>query len=367
MISKIKGLFVNNKKAQDSIYESGVMVFDCLKLSDKITIDYIEVSIEERSIALGYDFYFFNYHPSTMSWLDTKSLKKIGKPVIAMVLEVLPGDPFVMCPENHFNAYCVLDPSLRSKNSSVFSFPRPLEKVNVKAYEEKDVPVIGSFGFATKGKGFHHVVESVNKEFDKAIIKINIPFGHFVPDSEDYARFIGKLCKEKAKDGIDVRVTHDYMTKPQLIEWCAENTLNCFLYDRNMPGLAATTDQAIASGRPLAVSQNDTFRHILSYLAPYPAWSLKRSIEESAPLVEQMQKDWEPRNFALKFENLVTKVLSSFNERRSPVGSFEMKIAKNGMWQKMIRRYKKYKRLLAAKKIKQLLYSKSTNAHEELI
>jgi len=38
-------------------------------------------------------------------------------------------------------------------------------------YKEKEIPVIGSFGFATKGKGFQHVVEAVNltlRIFDKS-------------------------------------------------------------------------------------------------------------------------------------------------------------------------------------------------------
>src|SRR4051794_37561183 len=114
------------------------MVFECLKLSEKYSIDYLEIGADQRMIPLGYDFYFFNYHPSTMSWMDTSQLKKIRSLIITMILEVLPDDPFVLCPDHHFDGYCVLDPTIRIKNKRVFPFPRPLEKLKpVHPYTKK--------------------------------------------------------------------------------------------------------------------------------------------------------------------------------------------------------------------------------------
>jgi hypothetical protein len=312
----MKGLFINNKKAQDSIYESGLMAYKCLLLSNKYQLDYIEIEKENRTIPTGYDFYFFNFHFQTMKWLNTSKLKKELNYVITLVLEVDRNDPFVFCPSNHFHAYCVLDPTIKKSGVKVYPFPRPLEEINFKLQiVEHDIPVIGTFGFATRGKGFHHVVEAVNKEFEKAVVRINIPYGDFVPDSKEYAAFLGDLCIQKAKKGIDVSVTHNFMSKEELIKWCAYNTLNCFLYDRNMPGLSATTDQAIVSGKPLSVSANDTFRHITAYLKPYPQMSLKESIEKSAVFVKKMQQDWKPEKFANQFEILLTENANQINKK----------------------------------------------------
>ncbi|HEY4151239.1 MAG TPA: hypothetical protein VGM41_20015 [Chitinophagaceae bacterium] len=359
-----RGLFINNKKAQDSIHESGVMVFNCLRLSDRYQLDYIEISQSERILPLGYDFYFFNYHPGTMFWMDTSGLKGLNALVITMVLEVSPGDPFVMCPEKHFDGYCVLDPTITSRNKTVFAFPRPLEAVaGIRPYTAPPIPIIGSFGFATRGKGFQHVVDAVNKEFDRALVRINIPYGDFVKDSEAYSKFLAKLCIERAKEGIEVVVTHDYMSKAELINWCAVNTLNCFLYDRNMPGLAATTDQAIVSGRPLAVSGNDTFRHITSYLPPYPEWSLKEAIEKSPAIVRQMAEDWSPANFVLLFEKTL-QVLQSRRRAKTPdtaSGSFEIPLFKKTLFTALAQRYRKYKRLFTLRKIKRLFSSAPQN------
>ena len=363
-----RGLFINNKKARDSIYESGLMVFNCLKLSDKYDLDYIEINIDHRTIPLGYNFYFFNYHPSTMAWMNTSKLKKIPGLIITMVLEVLPDDPFVMCPDNHFHGYCVLDPTIKTRNKKIFSFPRPLETVNdIQPYNEKPIPVIGSFGFATKGKGFHHVVEAVNKEFDQAVVRINIPYGDFVPESKEYANFLADLCKQKAKHGIEVIVTHDYMEKKDLIDWCAKNTLNCFLYDRNIPGLAATTDQAIVSGRPLAISKNDTFRHILVYLPPYPEMSLKDSITKSIPWIRQMQKDWSPREFSLKFEEMLSHLAKRFPGKIKATGEFVIPILKKNFSETIKKRYRKYKRFFSTRKLKHVFTDRKKTKDEEPI
>ncbi len=306
---KLSGLFLNCVEAQDSIYESGRMVFECLQGSDKYSLDYIEITRDTQQIPGGYDLYLFNYHVVTMSWLDTAVLKQILPGVkMTMVLEVSPNDPFVFCSPDDFDAYIVLDPTLDIAQENVFAFPRPLETFDGPAvYEQKDVPVIGSFGFATAGKGFDHLIDAVNKEFNEAVVRINIPFASYTDESHEYAKYLGLMCKVHAKSGIEVIVTHDYMSKPELIEWCGQNTINCFLYDRNMPGLAATTDQAIASGRPLLISQNETFRHITKYITPYPEQSLKEAIDKTSEIVKTIQREWSPERFREKFEAVLSK------------------------------------------------------------
>lgn len=108
-----------------------------------------------------------------------------------------------------------------------------------------------------------------------------------------------------AKPGIEVVITREFMDKAALIRWCSQNTLNVFLYDRAMVGLAATTDQAISSGRPLAVSANDTFRHIHLFLTPYPFRTLKQSIACSQPEVVAMSQAWSQTAFARTFETVL--------------------------------------------------------------
>lgn len=366
----MKGLFINNKKSQDSIYESGLMVFDNIKLSDKYELDYIEVDELNNEINLNYEFYFFNYSPSTMGWLDTRCINKIPGLVLTMVLEVSPNNAFAMYPKGHFDAYIVLDPTIKlNEKDCVYPFPRPLEKIKVDVkYSNKEIPTIGTFGFATKGKGFQHVVEAVNKEFERAIVRINIPHGTFIPESEYYAKFLGNLCKKTANSGIEVIITHEYMSKQELVNWCASNTLNCFLYDRNMPGLAATTDQCIISGRPLSISDNDTFRHIKQYLPSYPEWSLKDSIEKSVPIIDKMKHDWSLEIFNKTFENLLYEKIIKVNNIKHKNKVFFLPIKKKTLIYRLENRFKALIPLFSILRfIKNMLEKKKVEINDKLI
>ena len=309
MKKQIKGLFLNTARAKCSIYESGKMSYDCLVLSDTYSLDYQEIDENSRTIAGNYEFYIFNYHPISMGWLDLDCIKKLPGFKAVIVLEVNINNPFCGCPDHIFDAYLVLDPTIQYFKENVYAFPRPLEnKQNTStSHRESPVPIIGSFGFYGDSKGFDKLIDAVNNEFDEAIIKINTLNPDWGGDSKRFYEFIDYLRKYPTKEKVKVVVTTNYFNKDELINWCAENTLNAFFYNRHSPGLSATTDQAIASGRPLAISTNPTFRHIHSYIKPYPYLSLKDAIEFTEPLVRKIQEDWKPLNFALKFEEVLLK------------------------------------------------------------
>jgi hypothetical protein len=183
MNSKLRGLFLNTSKAKCSIYESGKMCYEALTHSEDYSLNYIEISETTTNISADYDFYIFNYHKFTMGWLNTKLLKKLKGFKATLVLEVEPNNPFIYCSKNDFDAYLVLDPSLQTIETNVYIFPRPLELKKYKStYADKKIPEIGTFGFATHGKGFDKVIKAVNEEFEEAIIKINIPIGDYVPN-----------------------------------------------------------------------------------------------------------------------------------------------------------------------------------------
>jgi hypothetical protein len=320
----MKGLFLNVRKAECSIYESGLMVYNNLKGSDNYRLDYME--LEEGDIIHPYDFYIFNYHFRDMGWLDTKKLHLPGLK-IAMVLEMESYNPFVMMPDD-FDVYMVLDPTFKPKceDHRIYAMPRALDNYEVPPYVEKKIPLIGTFGFLTRGKGYDKVVEAVGKEFLEATVRINIPYGKYVGFTQRIKmKILEWKIKRVTRRGIDVHITHDYLSKWELLKWCSENTLNVFLYDRDLPGLAATCDQCITSGRPLAVSDNPTFRHILKYMEPYPKWKLKTSILSAHIGVEEMKEDWSKEKFRERFEYILGEELE---ERKGSYGVYASRIPK---------------------------------------
>src|SRR5574344_173565 len=306
----MKGLFINSKAKKCSIHESGLMIFDCLKQCNIIDFDYIEIDKDNRKIPLGYDTYLFNYHYETMNWLKTKNLRKKLGFIMTVVLDVSPDNPFPLVNDKDFDIYLAIDPTLKTKANNVFSLPRPLEKANsqYKKPNIENIPTIGTFGFPTIGKGFEAVIEAVSKEFTKAIIKINMPEGDFVPNGKEVADKYEQNCKKIAKEGVKIEVTHNFMSKKELIEWCAKNTIKCFFDDRDVPGLSATTDQAITSGAPLLTNNNPTFRHITKYIKPYPEMSIKEAIEKTPIIIKQIQRDWSQENFTKIFEDIIKEI-----------------------------------------------------------
>ena len=331
---KLKGLFINNVEAQCSIYESGKMVYDCLTGSEKYSLDYVEITRNNAELPANYDFYFFNHHFQRWHWLKTEHIKRIVPGVtFALVLEVSPNDPFVYCSPNDFDAYIVVDPSLSLRKKHVYAFPRPLEvSPHPSTVANSEVPVIGSFGFGTPGKGFEHVIDAVNREFDRAVVRLNIPRASYWDQDGKIGAQMGQMCKDRARDGVDVIVTHDFMSKEELIDWCRKNTLNCFLYDRNQPGLAATTDQAITAGRPLITSKNNTFRHIQKYIKPFPYQTLKEAIEKTPARIEQIQHDWSPQRFRERFDDVLDDFRFNQDEPSRP-GTVKLRVKPGSVMQ----------------------------------
>jgi len=316
----MNGIFINTRKSQCSIYSSGLLINESLQ-SNEWNLDYIEIdklSLDDlhngRIVANGfselYDFYIFNYHPSAMrdmESVDAKKLSNLSGRKYAIVLEVNPNDAF---PQNFrmtkigFDDYLVIDPTFKSNDSSLHFFPRPI--VNIlpikKVLEVPEVPVIGSFGYATQNKNFDFIVHRAGVEFERALVKINIPIASYC--SDDMFFRIKESCENNVRPGIELQITRDYMSNSDLVRWCSSNDLNCFMYDRQMAGLAATADQSISSGAPIAVFNNYTFRHLYDYIRPFPEWSFKDSILKSQDGIAKMREAWSSEACVNRFKEI---------------------------------------------------------------
>lgn len=302
----MKGLFINSQNSVCSIFESGKMCYEVLNSNKNFQLDYTEKS----NIDFKYDFYIFNYHHVTNNWITKEFIDcNIRGKTLCIVTEVSNGGDVMPYTPKIFDYYILLDPTFDDTHN-IFGLPRPLEIVNnLPPYIDHGYPIIGSFGFATDGKKWDLIVEGVQKEFNNALIKINIPHATYLPYNDKRILKIENECKQVIKKpGIKLSITHDYLTKQELIKWCSQNTLNCFFYHRNDIGLSAVTDQAISAKRPLLVNEGSTFRHILKYLLPYPKLRFKEAINSSGNMVYKMYDDWSPAKFNEKFNTILAKL-----------------------------------------------------------
>ena len=303
------GLFINQVKNQCSIYESGVMIYNILKTGTSYKLDYVEIQTLDINNYnyTGYDFYIFNWHHNTLP-VSKQALDNIKGLKIGIVLEVGPIEIKPFMKEDLFDAYVVIDPT-KEDSGKYYSFARPLEKVDELLPLLSDIPVFGTFGFLVPGKNFGEVLSVANKLKMDCIVRMNLTSSAFTGAAFSISAvksYSNTLHKFRNKN-VDLRITHEYMSKNDLIKWCSQNSLNVFPYYRDLPGLSAVTDQAVVAGRGIAITDCDTFRHMRKYISYYPEQNYLQLSESTLPGVKQMQLDWSNDKFLSKFNLLLSK------------------------------------------------------------
>jgi glycosyltransferase involved in cell wall biosynthesis len=304
-----RGVFINQPKANCSIYESGLMIKDVLMESKEYTLDYIETDAELRNYYKmynpPYDFHIINWHPYTLAINQTNITRLTNK--IAIVLEV--GEHvYTPITPDYFDAYAIIDPT-KERKLNYFPLPRPILKLHTKSLLSKDKLVFGSFGLFShqfyKEKRFNEIIEEANKTGRECIVRINLPLPSYTSTTRGQIDTYGRELKLLAKSNVEVRITYDYMTREKLVEWLSEHNMNCFPYYRDRFGLSAVTDQALSAGRAIMTTECNTFRHLHKYISHYPEQSYLELLESTVSGVKKMQEIWSPEAFRTGFNNIL--------------------------------------------------------------
>lgn len=322
MLKKI--LFVTHPQKNCGIHEYGVTLFNALIKSQSFSYFYAECSsmsdlitqIETHEpVAIIY-----NYSLSTLPWLTQKIVHKSYQPLnrhiripqVGIMHEVT-QEKADKATNKIFDYHIAPDPTLLLKNPIVFKTGRVVPEYQNR-FELPAAPVIGSFGFATPNKGFDLIVNAVEKEFDEATIRLNIPSADFADKDGANARQLITACEKLiTKPGISLVATHEFLDQNGILDFLAQNTLNIFLYqDKENRGLSSTIDYALAVGRPIAVSDSLMFRH-LHHLNPsivYPQTSLKHIINNGTGYNEKLKREWSIENLTWEYDRILAKILA---------------------------------------------------------
>lgn len=264
----LAGLVVSHQGEHCGVYQYGRNLFDVLAKDKAIDWSYVEcASFDELKVAVGDkkpDVILFNHHPYTMAWLADAPTAELDATIFGLLHQVSQeiADGASVAP---FDFLICLDPTLVPRNPAMLRAPRFLPASPGRLPPLPEVFTIGSFGFATPGKGFDRLCGLVNAQFDRAVIRINLPKHDdpsIVPDSW-IGDTVEKCRKAVSKPGIELVVTSDFFDNSQIVDFLASNTMNAFLYD-NMPsfGISSCVDFALASGRPFALTRSAMFRHM---------------------------------------------------------------------------------------------------------
>ncbi len=310
-------IFVSNKRAQCGVYEFGRSVAEALRASRRYEFVYAECSSAEeyhhvvhaqKPVAIIY-----NYYPSTLNWLNKRHLRRHHGPHIGIIHEVT-QEVADKADTSVFDFHIAPDPTLLLRNARVFKTGRLVPRYVGRRFEEPPVCTIGSFGFATPGKGFEELVIRVQNEFDEALIKLRIPFATFADEHGESAQATAARCLDlvrKPNVGLDIR--HDFMTTEEVLEFLAGNSLNAFLYD-SLPGrgISSVIDFALSVGRPLALTRCMMFRHVINAKPSITVEDapLREILKHGAAPIARFAKEWTADNLVWDYERIVTTILA---------------------------------------------------------
>jgi hypothetical protein len=292
-------LFLNHGKSQCGVYNYGTRIFDIWKKSDKLEFIYSEVNSLEEYNQINFDnfkFIFYNYHVCTMEWLNSNTITK--KSINIGILHECYPQLFHYCINTQSDIPRPIFESIPSKIQS-----NDTSVVNFLEYGlNTDIPIVGSFGFGFTNKGFDKIVNYVNQQFDKAIIKIIMPFADYGDKTGEKSRYVSSLCSMANQNpSIEILIIHEFLHDNDILYFLNNNTVNVFLYDRmEGRGISSTIDFAMSVNTPLCISDSYMFRHIYSdsiclYKRPF-----NECITNSTEYMKQFRELYSHRN-SIKF------------------------------------------------------------------
>lgn len=331
----MKILFLNHKIESCGVYQYGLRLYNILKRSSTNLYYYTEIDSYNEYISninlINPNVIIYNYHSSTMPWLNNKTIQKNVKNI---------GIPHE---SEHllFDIILSIDPD-ETETNNIFNIPRPIfENVDdiVKNYkinnneiedfigynEGSDIPIFGSFGFGFQNKGFDKIITIINSQYDSAIIKLIITYAYFDPYKDKNINSVLQLCNSiSLKPNIKLMISHKFLTNEEILLFLKSNTCNIFLYDKMQGrGISSVIDYAISVKKPFIISDSYMFRNVYSDDICVYKTNIKTAIENSNKLLPYFLNKYSNEklikkvDMLFKFNNITdnnTQICKQINE-----------------------------------------------------
>lgn len=296
-------LFINSphKTHACGVYQYGKRLVTILQ--KQLIVQYKEVETQEEYIHsisnCGDSIVVINYHVSLFPWL-TRDMERT-KDLKYYYIYHESGLPNGVLPHQVLNT----DPT----SSYGIPIPRPLFLQETACMKNKNIacPKIGSFGFGFTNKNFPKIVSMVQEQFDRAMIHLHIPFAYHGDKDGGIATSTSQQCRDILyKPGIDLVITHNFITDEELIEFLSSNDLNIFLYvEGEERGCSSVLDFALGVNTPIAISNSQMFRHIYNDSINAYKRPLIDIMLDSPHYIQSFRDKWSHAEIAKVFSSLI--------------------------------------------------------------
>ena len=308
-------LFVTRRATRCGVSDYGKRVFSILTRSTRIRVIWGEVGDANEQTQLLREHrpeaVLYNYYPAVLPWVTDDYLAPWRSiPHIAIFHEV----------GLNFSPNGVIDIDSTKADipgSNYFVSPRPLFDYSPpENMTPNPIPKIGSFGFGFAGKNFPMIAYHVCTQFERAILRLNIPFAEFgdlygyqaLTEVEKARHVIASLNPK-----IQLEVNHDFIEQAQMLDWLHENDLNVFLYASfDQPrSLSSTIDYAISVRKPICISTSSMFRHV-AHIQPsilVTKNSFSQIIQNGIEPLKSLYEAHHPDKLVAKYEQAISHIL----------------------------------------------------------
>lgn len=303
-MEKIKVLLVNHGHERCGIQQFGVSVKRALEKHPLVDLLYLEDNDGSKFAAFdtsSVKCVIFNHHSLTMPWLDQ-----------GIINRVISASAKVFCISGHDQVASFLgakniipDPTGVDTDRDKFT-GRILPSYPVFGGPIK-LPTIGSFGFGFPEKNFDRLADYVNSEFEEAKIRLHITGSHYGDPSGALAGVVVSQIQSKLKPSVQIELSTGFLSQENLVYWLSQNSVNAFLYnDQPGRGISSAADFALASRRPVAVSNSYMFRHIRGDERNLvEKTSLKQIIKNGTAHLQKFYEEWSEETVAERYYQIL--------------------------------------------------------------
>jgi len=259
-------LFVNSVEPACGVHQFGLSLWRVLKQSQGMVFSYAAPASDAELLAAiqscKADFILWNFYPAIFPWVSLRTLNMVRS------LRLTQATIYHEIRVTGFDAFLYPDPTFKGDYRQLnqwFGFGRPLPVARPeRACNVPDVPIISTSGFGFSWKGHERLTRMVANQFERARLRLHLPFAKFGDANGMQAKATAQRCRELVHSGIQLEIDHDFMEPDRFVDWLAESDLNAYLYDEADPsrGIASTTDHALAARRPIALTRTRMFRHL---------------------------------------------------------------------------------------------------------
>lgn len=255
----------------------------------------------------------YNFNKSTLLWILDPTLR-LKYPTIKyfFIHYDVTNHLIANCNPSYFpKIECLLTENhLLTLPSYIKAITRAQPKVKlIKELPPIIIPTIGFQGFALEYKGLTKLANIINKEFERAIIRLHcIKSEYSDTNNEKFYESLDMISSQitKTNIGIKIEMSQSFKTDEELVKWLRENTVNCYFYEDTLGGLASSPTYGLAAGRPIAITRTNMLQDFwdLTPTIEIEKTTLKKiisnGIEPLLPLYERNTHE----NLIKSFDNL---------------------------------------------------------------